>query len=146
MPPSAWFAPPVSRPSWTDRLCQIQHELFSLGAELATPEPENYDLRVISDQHIGRLEEWIDAYESGLPALKQFILPAGTSAATTLHLARSVCRRAERRVVTLATVSGAELSEALVIYLNRLSDLLFVLSRVANAAAGVGDVAWTRPQ
>ncbi len=129
-----------------DQLRQIQHELFSLGAELATPDAERHDLRVIGSHHIGRLEQWIDQYESTLPPLKQFILPAGTSAATTMHLARSVCRRAERRVVTLAVVSRDSLAEALVIYLNRLSDLLFVLSRAVNATAGVGDVGWSKPK
>jgi cob(I)alamin adenosyltransferase len=128
-----------------EQLCQIQHELFSLGAELATPDAASHDLRVIDGRHIGRLEQWIDEHESDLPPLKQFILPAGTTAATTLHLARSVCRRAERRVVTLGEGAGAELSENLVIYLNRLSDLLFVLSRVANANADVPDVGWFRP-
>ena len=131
--------------SLDDQLCQIQNELFSLGAELATPDADSHDLRVISTVHIGRLEQWIDHYESELAPLKQFILPAGTSAAATLHLARSVCRRAERRVVTLAASSGDEISAELVVYLNRLSDLLFVLSRVANHHAGIDDVAWAKP-
>jgi len=129
-----------------EQLCRVQHELFSLGAELATPDAEERGLKVIGPSHIERLEGWIDAHESQLPPLKQFILPAGTPAATTMHLARAVCRRAERRVVTLASLTGPPISDELVVYLNRLSDFLFVLSRVVNAAAGVADVGWARPQ
>lgn len=124
---------------------QIQHELFSIGAELATPEPDEHGLRVISTDHIARLEHWIDAHESGLPPLKHFILPAGSAAATHLHLARAVCRRAERRVVRLVRHHEVNISEELMVYLNRLSDFLFVLSRVANMEAGVAEVQWVRP-
>lgn len=127
------------------QLAQVQHELFSIGAELATPEPESHQTRIICGTQIARLEDWIDEHEETLPKLTNFILPAGDSGATLLHLARAICRRAERRVVTLANGSGTNISEDLVIYLNRLSDLLFVLTRVANRDSGTDEVAWTRP-
>ncbi len=132
-------------PTIDAELDQIQHELFSIGAELATPEPDEHGLRVIGTDHIERLERWIDAHEATLSPLKHFILPAGDASATHLHLARSVCRRAERRVVTLVRHHEANISEELMIYLNRLSDLLFVLSRVANQEAGVQEIQWIRP-
>jgi cob(I)alamin adenosyltransferase len=127
------------------QLDQIQHELFSIGAELATPDPDAHGLRVIGQAHIDRLETWIDSHESTLAPLKHFIMPAGAPGATHLHLARAVCRRAERRVVTLVRHHEANISEGLMIYLNRLSDLLFVLSRVANQEAGVPEIQWIRP-
>ena len=127
------------------QLAQIQHELFSIGAELATPHPDDHQTRLIGDRHIARLENWIDDHEQGLPELRQFILPAGTAAAVALHLARSVCRRAERHVVTLAHREGSDVANDLIVYLNRLSDLLFVMSRVANRDAGVADEGWVRP-
>lgn len=126
------------------QLAQIQHELFAIGAELAAPDPDRHHLRTIGSAHIERLEQWIDGHELTLPALKNFILPAGTTAATGMHVARAVCRRAERRVVTLARRQDASVSEELVIYLNRLSDLLFVLARVVNRRAGVEDTVWQR--
>lgn len=143
-------------------LQQIQHELFSIGAELATPDPDAFDLRVIGSRHIAQLEQWIDQHEATLEPLKHFILPGGTAAAAHLHLARSVCRRAERRVVTLAqqqvdhrsdqeasrdveSDTTGDISDALIIYLNRLSDYLFVLSRAVNHQAGVVEVQWIRP-
>ncbi len=128
------------------QLARIQHELFSLGAELATPDPDDHKMRILSKSHIERLESWIDAHESGLPKLTHFILPAGDHGATLLHTARAVCRRAERRVVTLARLETSKVSDELVVYLNRLSDLLFVLTRVSNLAAGSEEVAWERPK
>ena len=125
---------------------QIQRELFSIGAELATPNPDEHDLRVIGANHIARIETWIDQYEGGLEPLKQFILPGGTHAASFLHLARAVCRRAERRVVTLGEQQGVEISGVVMVYLNRLSDYLFVLSRAVNSQAGIADVPWVRPE
>lgn len=127
------------------QLSQIQSELFSIGAELATPDPVQHQTRIIHLDHIERLERWIDEHECELPPLKQFILPAGDAGATQLHLARAVCRRAERRLVTLIR-RGTEVSQDLVIYLNRLSDLLFVLTRVANRDAGVEEIPWSRPE
>lgn len=126
------------------QLATIQHELFSLGAQLATPNPKDHQLPTIGGAHIGRLEQWIDGHETALPELKHFILPAGDPGATQLHLARAVCRRAERRVVTLQHRDSEQVSSDLAIYLNRLSDLLFVLARVANHEASHPEVAWTR--
>lgn len=128
------------------QLSQIQHELFSIGAELATPDPDDHQMRIICKGHVERLEAWIDEHEEGLPELKNFVLPAGDSGATHLHLARAICRRAERRVVTLMHRRETSVSDDLVIYLNRLSDLLFVLTRVANRDAGVEEVPWVRPK
>jgi cob(I)alamin adenosyltransferase len=127
-------------------LARIQHELFSVGAELATPDPQPFGLRVIGSRHIGWLEEAIDRFEQTLEPLKQFILPAGTQAAAALHLSRTVCRRAERRVVSLVRQTEAEISTDLVIYLNRVSDLLFVLARVANRSVGAEDMPWQKPE
>ncbi|PAY18737.1 MULTISPECIES: cob(I)yrinic acid a,c-diamide adenosyltransferase [Pirellulaceae] len=128
-----------------EQLELIQRELFSIGAELATPNPDEHDLRVIGTTHVARIEAWIDEHESGLSPLKQFILPGGTQAASMLHLARAVCRRAERRVVTLGDQQGVKISDAVIVYLNRLSDYLFVLSREVNSQAGIADVPWQRP-
>lgn len=124
-------------------LDRIQHELFSIGGELAAPDPSKHGLCVIDQGHIQYLESLIDRHDSVLPELKHFILPGGSEAASRLHLARAICRRAERRVVSLA--SEAEISESAIIYLNRLSDYLFVLSRVANREANVPEVTWVRP-
>lgn len=123
----------------------IQSELFSLGAELATPDPEKHQLRVLGTTQISRLEAWIDAHEATLPELKNFILPAGTPGASAIQLARAICRRAERRLVTLAATLDASdpvLSDHLLVYLNRLSDLLFVLARVLNHHSGTAETIW----
>ena len=118
----------------------IQSTLFVLGAELATTE-RNPKLPHVSEAEIAVLESWIDRLEADLPALRNFILPGGTAAAAQLHFARTVCRRAERRVVLLA---GLEPVEGNVVrYLNRLADLLFVMARHANLRAGIGDVEWS---
>ncbi len=130
------------------QLDSIQHALFSIGAELATPHPEKHDMRIIGGDHIERLEQWIDQHEATLPELKNFILPGGSTGATGTHLARAICRRAERRVITLANHLEAEespVSDEITIYLNRLSDLLFVIARVINQAAGGVEQAWQRP-
>ncbi len=129
-----------------EQLATIQSELFSMGAELATPDPDKFEVRLIGEKHIARLERFIDEHEATLTPLKHFILPAGCAASTHLHVARGVCRRAERRVVTLVRRHEASVSEALMIYLNRLGVLVFVLSRVANSRAGVAEVLWVKPQ
>jgi cob(I)alamin adenosyltransferase len=126
-------------------LCRIQNELFSIGAELATPDPVAHGLRSIGSDHVKALEDDIDRYEQPLAPLDQFILPGGTAVAADLHLARTVCRRAERRLVTLVRHSRETISLVLMAYLNRLSDLLFVLARYENAQAGRPDVAWQKP-
>ncbi len=130
-------------PDDIDRLLtQIQNTLFDLGAELATAGERHRELAKISDSHIETLETEVDRFEAGLEPLKQFILPGGTPLAAHLHLARTICRRAERRVVTLIAAENTELSPLIIVYLNRLSDLLFVLARSANAAAGNADIPW----
>jgi cob(I)alamin adenosyltransferase len=123
-------------------LARIQNELFDLGAQLATPDPAKFGIAGATEAHVAALEGEIDRYEAELEPLKQFILPGGTPAAAALHLARTVCRRAERCTVTLAETET--ISPGAVIYLNRLSDLLFVLARAANRRAGVADVPWTK--
>jgi cob(I)alamin adenosyltransferase len=125
-------------------LMRVQNELFDLGAELATAQPSVQGLTVVGAREIGALEAAIDRFDAGLAPLKAFILPAGTRAAAALHLARTVCRRAERRVLTLSAQAGERVSPQTVVYLNRLSDLLFVLARAANAAAGQTDVEWKK--
>ncbi len=120
----------------------VQHDLFAIGAELATPDPAAHDMQRIALRHIERLETAIDRFESQLPPLQAFILPSGSTAAARLHVARCVCRRAERRLVSLWRREQGERLQLLVGYLNRLSDLLFVMSRVANQQAGQADVPW----
>ena len=120
-------------------LAEIQRDLFSLGAELASPESAAGPR--IEQKHVTRLEESIDRWDSQLPPLKNFILPGGTPSAGFLHLARVICRRAERRVVSLSRT--AEVSPEVIPYLNRLSDLLFVLARIENQQAEVPDLIWT---
>ncbi|MBS0208412.1 MAG: cob(I)yrinic acid a,c-diamide adenosyltransferase [Planctomycetes bacterium] len=122
-------------------LDRVQNELFDLGAELATPDAERHGLRIIGEQQIAALEAAIDMYEGHLAPLRVFILPGGTRTAALLHLARTVCRRAERQVVQLS--ASEPLASELTIYLNRLSDLLFVVARWANHQANVPDVPWT---
>ena len=124
-------------------LAPIQRDLFSLGALLATPDLEKMKEQLakarLSDARIGQLEQAIDDGESELEPLKAFILPGGTPKAA-LHVARTVCRRAERAVISLQRET--EVPQIVIVYLNRLSDLLFVLARVANKRAGVGEVTW----
>jgi len=126
-------------------LARVQSELFSVGAELATPDPARHGLALISETHVAALEAAIDALDAALPPLRNFILPAGSRGAALLHVARGVCRRAERRVVALAAAPEARVSEALVRYLNRLGDYLFVAARYANQAAGRDETVWQRP-
>jgi cob(I)alamin adenosyltransferase len=131
-------------PRIDDLLIPIQQDLFAIGALLATPDREKMRLHLekakIDDARIADLERAIDACDAELEPLKSFILPGGSQKAAALHLARTVCRRAERRVVELG--SDAELPALAVIYLNRLSDLLFTLARYANHLAGTSEVAW----
>lgn len=124
-------------------LAEIQNSLFDLGAELASPDPARMGTSNIGPEQIARLEKAIDRCEAGLPPLKTFILPGGARPAAWLHLARTVCRRAERRLISLA--QGETVSGHLIVYLNRLSDLLFILAREANQQAGRTDVPWEKP-
>ena len=124
-------------------LVAIQNSLFAVGAELATPEPAKQGISVVTDQRVEALEQAIDRFEAELPPLKQFILPGGSRAAAVLHLARTDCRRTERRLVTLHRAEP-NVSECLVRYLNRLSDLLLVMARIANFRCGVADEPWSQ--
>lgn len=116
-------------------LDNAQHDLFDLGGELSIP-----GHAIMSKAHVGRLERELDRFNAGLSPLRDFVLPAGTRAAALAHVARAICRRAERRVVTLSRKQ--KVAPALRAYLNRLSDLLFVLARELNRAAGRPDVLW----
>jgi cob(I)alamin adenosyltransferase len=124
----------------------IQNDLFDLGADLAVPEREGKAdrLRVLSTQ-VDRLERDIDHLNAKLSPLTSFVLPGGTPAAAHLHLARTICRRAERMMVELAAKPGEPVSNAAIQYMNRLSDLLFVASRAVNEN-GAGDVLWVPGQ
>ena len=116
-------------------LLAVQNDLFDLGGEICIP-----GATVIGAAHITRLEESVRKFNDTLSALKEFILPGGTRAAALAHLSRTVCRRAERRLVQLA--NSESVSDFARKYVNRLSDLLFVLGRVLNQAGGRGDVLW----
>ena len=125
-------------------LVPVQRDLFAIGALLATPDREKMQQQLekarIDDARIAQLERAIDDGEAELEPLRSFIVPGGTPKAAALHVARTVCRRAERRVVALAR--DVEIPALAVQYLNRLSDLLFVLARMANRRAGMGEVTW----
>ena len=127
-------------------LARVQNELFDLGADLATPErpgkPLGWEALRITAHQVERLEADIDALNAEIAPLTSFVLPAGSAAASYLHLARTVCRRAEREAVRLADRHDEPVSAEALKYLNRLSDLLFVMARHANAK-GVDDVLWT---
>jgi cob(I)alamin adenosyltransferase len=125
-----------------DRLEAIQSDLFALGAELATVAGQEARLAVplIAAVDIERLEGWIDELELSLPELKNFILPGGSAGGAALHEARTTCRRAERRVI--AAGRETPVRTELVVYLNRLSDLLFVLARTVNHQAGAPETTW----
>ena len=122
----------------------IQRDLFSIGGHLATPDPgkvaKALEKASLSADRVAEFERVIDAADLELAPLTAFVLPAGTPKAATLHLARTVCRRAERQVVHLAAQDTVP--ELFLVYLNRLSDLLFTLARLANHRAGTGDVTW----
>jgi len=118
-----------------EALVQIQHELFDLGGELCIP-----GMEMIQGRDIDRLETVLDGFNTDLPPLKDFILPGGGAAASACHLARTICRRAEREVVALGRVEAVRPEAQR--YLNRLSDLLFVLARVLARRSGHGEVLW----
>jgi cob(I)alamin adenosyltransferase len=120
-------------------LVSIQHDLFDLGGELCIP-----GHTMITDQHLAQLDNWLADYNATLPPLKEFILPGGSRAAALAHVCRTVCRRAERAIVALGEneTGGETVNAAPRQYVNRLSDLLFVLARVLNRADGGTDVLW----
>jgi cob(I)alamin adenosyltransferase len=125
-------------------LVPVQRDLFAIGALLATPDREKMAQHLqkarIDEHRIAELEQAIDDADAELEPLRAFIVPGGTQKSAALHVARTVCRRAERRVVSLQHT--VELPPLAVIYLNRLSDLLFTLARLANKRAGAGEVTW----
>ena len=127
-----------------ETLARIQNDLFDLGADLCLPKPADEKpgaaLRIVASQ-VEALEAAIDALNSRLEPLRSFVLPGGTPASAALHLARAVCRRAERSVVALAAIEGEEVGAAALAYINRLSDYLFVAARAANDY-GKEDVLW----
>lgn len=134
----------AERPELDDMLGRIQNDLFDLGADLATPaaadEPEGTALRIVQAQ-VDRLEQEIDRLNASLQPLRSFVLPGGTPAAAALHLARTICRRAERLMVELEESRGEAVSAPALAYANRLSDFLFVASRYCNHQRD-GDVLW----
>ena len=125
-----------------DVFCQLQSRLFDIGADLAAPLGSKHEDKItrISAEDVKQAEAWIDEFDAPNEPMKSFVLPGGSELAARLHLARVVCRRAEREVVALARVGPV--NEHLRIYLNRISDLLFALARRANKEAGVKDVPW----
>jgi cob(I)alamin adenosyltransferase len=127
-----------------DLLAGIQRDLFAIGGHLATPDPEKVRVALakaeLGTERVAAMERAIDEADRELPPLRAFVLPAGAPKAAALHVARTVCRRAERSVVSLARATSVP--ELFIVYLNRLSDLLFTLARLANHRAGRHDVAW----
>ena len=125
-----------------DALPAIQNQLFDLGGDLATPESENpeFDVSRIEARHVESLESLIDVLNEAVGPLENFILPGGSPGAATLQVARTVCRRAERRVITLSRQE--DIGDHVVPYLNRLSDALFVMARFENLQAGVDEPQW----
>lgn len=141
------FAASLEPQTFESSLLQtIQRDLFTIGAELATPDPAKLTKALarsgaeINASDVGALEDVIDNHEAKLAPLKNFILPAGTPKAAAFHLARTVCRRAERAVVTLSR--DEKINPTIIHYLNRLSDLLFVFARAVNQQAGRPDISW----
>jgi cob(I)alamin adenosyltransferase len=134
-----------SDPALEEALQTIQSALFDLGASLATPDADHRKkagVGGVDDDDVDGLEALIDRLEAPLEKLTAFILPGGSPAAAGFHVARTVCRRAERAVVRLASIEGESVEESSLRYLNRLSDLLFVIARHENARQGIADIAW----
>jgi cob(I)alamin adenosyltransferase len=134
----------ASSPEFGDRLRRIQGELFQLGGELATPRGKDPTTALVAGGEVALLETEIDTMEKSLKPLTHFILPGGAVGAARLHVARTICRRAERELVVLNRAEP--LRPAVLEYVNRLSDYLFVASRFANHAAKVEDVLWIAPK
>jgi cob(I)alamin adenosyltransferase len=138
-----WVHATAVEPTLRERLPQVQADLFAIGAHLATvvregrPAPK---LPPLPEARIAELEAWIDEAEAELPELRSFILPGGSPGGAVLHVARTVCRRAERRIVELS--AGDDVAPSIIVYLNRLSDLLFVLARLENRHAGSAERPW----
>ena len=140
------FARSLALPEQVEQWLEtVQSDLFCLGAELASPDPDTAGTRWPTEGPIRKIELAIDIWEGELTPLKNFILPHGTQATGAVHLARAICRRAERRLATLAGRESEEIAPGLLVYLNRLGDALFVASRVVNQSAGRGDTIWVGP-
>jgi cob(I)alamin adenosyltransferase len=141
-----WSATLVADDWIRKRLELLQHDLFSLGSELATPPPREGRTRpatpALPTHRVDEMEAWMDEAELELPELRAFVLPGGSAGAAALHVARTVCRRAERSVVRLA--ADEEVAVDVIRYLNRLSDLLFTFARLENHRSGRGDVTWVK--
>lgn len=141
-----WVVATVSDATIRDRLSALQHDLFAVGAALAAPPRDDGSrhphVPPFPSARIDQMEGWMDEAEGELPPLREFVLPGGTPGAAALHVARTVCRRAERAAVRLGAVEAIE--DDLVPYLNRLSDLCFTLARLENRRAGVDDVTWRK--
>ena len=141
-----WAITQVSDADIKGRLETIQHDLFALGSELATPPAAEGRRRPetpgVPDGRVEQMESWMDEADTELPELRVFVLPGGTTGAAALHVCRTVCRRAERMVVALA--ADDEVGAPVLAYLNRLSDTLFTFARLENHRAGVGDVEWRK--
>ena len=121
---------------------ELQSRLFDIGADLATPEGAKHEAKVlrIADEHVQEAERWIDEIDGGNEPMKSFIMPGGTELSARLHVARTVCRRAEREMIRLS--HSEPVGEGAIRYVNRVSDLLFAMARRANADAGIADVKW----
>jgi cob(I)alamin adenosyltransferase len=137
--------PEAARSDLDAILGEIQDDLFNVGTDLATPEATRWDgMYRVGDPDVERLEGWIDRLNEALPPLTEFVLPGGGPAGALLHQARTVCRRAERRVVPVLA-EQPDLTAGPLRYLNRLSDLLFVMARSAAAAAALPETTWRNP-
>jgi cob(I)alamin adenosyltransferase len=139
-----WAVTQLSDGTPAELLGRIQHDLFALGSDLATPPPlegrRRPETPPLPGERIAEMERWMDEADKDLPPLRRFVLPGGVPGAAALHVARSVCRRAERAVVSLA--ASEPVDSVVLAYLNRLSDLLFVFARLENARGARGDVLW----
>jgi cob(I)alamin adenosyltransferase len=132
-------------PEEVDQLLeQFQNDLFNAGSEMATVPPAVPQCPVLGPEQIERIEMAIDRFEAALPPLSSFILPGGCRAAALLHLARTVCRRAERQLVAVQQLEAESVNTAQLVYLNRLGDLLFVLARAVNQQSGIPDTPWRK--
>ena len=136
-----WALSQSPDPHIEETLSDLQQELFVLGADLATPIGSKASVTRIQSEDFERLEQLIDRFDENLPSLKNFILPGGSSCGAALHLARTVCRRAERAVVACLQ-TDEEINKNTIVYLNRLSDLLFVLARYQNHWADQKETTW----
>ena len=125
---------------WKKEIVQIQEKLFTIGSNLALEKPGKFNIPVLEEQDIVNLENWIDKMEEGLEPMRNFILPGGHPAVSACHIARTVCRRAEREVLRMA--EEHEVDEKIIRYLNRLSDLVFMYSRKLASLTGAEQIPW----